>query len=110
MIEKGDRQKRIASIIKRLAGNFLLQETSGDSLITITRVELNKSAHTVSVFCSIYPYSNSSKVFEMLKRKEPQFKKYIKEKSKLKNIPTIRFVIDRGEAHRKKIEDLLNKI
>ena len=107
MIEKGDRRGRAVSIISQTIAKFLLEEMSGDSLITITRVELNKSGHTAHVFCSVFPDDKVDIIFNLLKRSENNCKQYLKDKSNLRNVPIIRFEIDMGEHHKNIIENLI---
>ncbi len=101
------RQNRVAEEIAHKAGSFLaLNARAGGALITVTRAVIDPDLKNVTVFVSIIPKSREEEVLKELKRLRSDFHDYLKEKTVLRNVPTVDFVIDLGEANRQKIDEL----
>ena len=109
MITVRERKARGVEIIKHLAGEFLLREASKKTFITITRVELNKLGTLALIYCAIIPDKDRENAEKFLKRKSSMTRDYIKKNSRLRIIPTIRFVIDLGSQKSERIQEILSQ-
>ena len=104
------RQNKVAEEIAHKAGVFLaLYARAGGALITVTRANIAPDLKNVSIFVSILPKSREEEVIKNLKRLRTDFHDYLKEKTVLRNVPTVDFVVDFGEENRQRIDELTRK-
>src|SRR3989344_2930375 len=96
----------IAEIIHRLAAQFVLEEGSDASLLTITRVEISPTGKEAKVFFTTLPESEENTALKFLERKTPEFKRYVRDKSRIGMVPHIDFKIDYGERNRQRLDEL----
>src|SRR3989338_839996 len=104
-IKKG----KTVEIIHRLVAKFVQDISSPASLITITRVELSMTGKEAKVFFTTLPENQEDTALKFLIRKTPEFKKYLRDKSRLGLIPHIDFKIDYGERSRQRLDKLSNQ-
>ncbi len=104
------KREKIAEILHRLAAEFVRDEASPASLLTITRVELSHVGKDAKIFFTTLPESEEDTALKFLVRKSPEFKKYIRDKSRIGIVPHISFKIDYGERNRQRLDELSNKI
>jgi ribosome-binding factor A len=100
------RKEKFKEIIGQLASNFINEENNHQSLITVTDVLLGDDLKQAKIMISILPDHKQEAGMDFLKRNRSDFKKYVKEKSKLNPIPFFDFEIDRGEKARQKVEEI----
>ena len=103
------KDERIKEILKDLGARFLLLNTNGSSLLTVTKTELTSDRKRATIFFTVFPETYEKTALEFAKRKRSDFKEFIKENSKLGRIPQMDFEIDSGEKNRQKIDNLLNQ-
>lgn len=104
------RQNKVAEEIAHQAGIFLaLNVRAGGSLTTVTRADIAPDLKNVTIFVSILPKSHEAEMLTALKRLRTDFHEYLKEKTVLRNVPTVDFAIDIGEENRQRIDDLTRK-
>ena len=104
------RQSKVSEEIARHAAQFLVRYIrAGGSLITVTRAEIAPDLKNVSIFVSILPKSTEEQMIKSLKRLRTDFHDYLKEKTVLRDVPTVDFVIDIGELNRQRIDELTRK-
>lgn len=97
---------KTGEIIHRLAAEFVRDEASPSSLLTITRVELSPTGKEVKVFFTTLPESQEDTALKFLIRKTPDFKRYVRDESRIGIIPHIDFKIDYGERNRQRLDEL----
>ncbi|HET8575150.1 MAG TPA: ribosome-binding factor A [Candidatus Paceibacterota bacterium] len=98
--------ERKSEQIRRLAGEFIQEESSGLSLITVTRVGGDDHLRKATVFVTILPESSEEEALHFLKRKRGEFREHVKKHSRFKSIPFFDFEIDRGEKNRQRIDEI----
>lgn len=104
------RQHKVAEEIAHQAGEFLVRTIrAGGSLITVTHADIAPDLKNVTIFVSILPKSHEEETLLSLKRLRTDFHDYLKVKTVLRNVPTVDFAIDLGEANRQKVDDLIRK-
>jgi ribosome-binding factor A len=103
------RDERIIRIIKEAAAQFLQQESSGASLLTVTDAVLSKDGKYATILFTALPEDKEQAALEFAKRKRSEFKAFVKTHTKLGIIPLFDFEIDRGEKHRQRIDILSQK-
>ena len=101
------RQNKVSEEIAHHAAEFLVRFVrAGGSLVTVTRAEIAPDLKNVSIFVSILPKSTEEEMIKSLKRLRTDFHDYLKEKTVLRDVPTVDFVLDIGELNRQRIDEL----
>jgi len=104
------RQNKVAEAIAHHAGEFLARfARAGGALITVTRANIAPSLKDVTVFVSIIPKSREEEMIKELKRLRTDFHEYLKDKTVLRDVPTVDFMPDLGEENRQRIDELTRK-
>jgi len=102
----GKRDHKISEAIVHEAAAFIVREASGQSLITVTRAVLSKNAERAMVFVSIYPPEEARAALSFLSRLAGDFRKHLATHAKIHPLPKIEFVLDEGELHRQRLDEL----
>ena len=100
------KREKIGEIIHRLAAEFVRDEASGSSLLTITRVELSPTGKEAKIYFTTLPENQEDTALKFLIRKTPEFKKYTRDESRIGLVPHIDFKIDYGERNRQRLDEL----
>src|SRR5438045_3320668 len=100
------RRERMTEILRELAAEFIVSEATPASLITVTRAELNQSGKDAIIFFTTLPEKEEDTALKFLERKSGDFKKYVKDKSRIGILPHLRFKIDYGERNRQRLDEL----
>ena len=103
------KKERIAEILHRLAAKFVLEEGSKSSLLTITRVEVSPTGKEAKIFFTTLPESQEDTALKFLERKLVEFKRYVRDESRIGIVPHIDFKIDYGERNRQRLDEISNK-
>jgi ribosome-binding factor A len=99
---------RTETLLKELAAKYILTESSGKSLITITHCALSRKFDRATFFVSIFPVTEEEKAIDFLKRKRSEVREYIQDNSKIGRIPFVEFEFDLGEKNRQRVDELLS--
>jgi ribosome-binding factor A len=101
---------KLEGIIHRLAAEFIRNEASPASLLTVTRVELNPSGKDAVIYFTTIPESEEDTALKFLERKSPEFKEFVKHGSRIGLIPHLRFKIDYGERNRQRLDEISREL
>ena len=97
------------SLIKDLAGKFLQVNSNGTSLITVTDVTITKDGKYANIFFTVLPDEKTEEALNFTKRNRTEFSNFVKENSRIGFLPRFDFLVDLGEKHRQKIDELFVK-
>src|SRR3990167_10312899 len=100
------KREKTGEILHRLAAQFAREEATDSSLLTITRVEVSPTGKEAKVFFTTLPESQEDTALKFLIRKTPEFKRYVRDESRIGLIPHIDFKIDYGERNRQRLDKL----
>jgi len=100
------KREKTGEILHRLAAQFAREEATDSSLLTITRVEVSPTGKEAKVFFTTLPESQEDTALKFLIRKTPEFKRYVRDESRLGIIPHINFKIDYGERNRQRLDEI----
>lgn len=103
---KAQKHDKLEEIIHRLAAEFIRDEASNASLLTVTRVELNPSGKDAIIYFTTLPESEEETALKFLERKSGEFKDFAKSHSRIGFLPFMRFKIDYGERNRQRLDEL----
>lgn len=98
------KKERLQEEIKHLASRFLMLESSKNSLITVTKIEMSNDKKNAIIFFTAFPETEEKTALQFAKRKRSDFKQFIRDNSRIARIPHIDFAIDIGEKNRQKID------
>ncbi len=102
--------EKITELIKNLSAKFVQSESSGASLITVTRVRLSENKKSAMIFFTTLPTDKQQTALLFLNRKINELISFIRKNSKIGIIPNLHFEIDRGELNRQKIDEISREI
>ena len=104
------RQIKVAEEIAHHAADFLARNVkAGGSLVTVTRANIAPNLKNVTIFVSVLPKSHEEEMVKELKRLRTDFHDYLKDKTVLRDVPTVDFMLDYGEENRQRIDELTRK-
>lgn len=89
-----ERTDRITSLMRELAATFIRDEANASPLITVTGVTLSPDLRRATILVSVFPETQEAQALAFLKRKGGQFRSFVKQKARLKDIPHFDFSID----------------
>lgn len=104
------RDQKIATSLVELAARFIAREAGRQTLITPTRAELHKDRKRMTVFISVFPETDEAHALSFLTRHRDDFRKFVKEEGRFGILPIVRFEIDAGEVHRRRLDELSKEI
>lgn len=100
------RIEKISGIVKKLAAEFMTKEADKSSIITVTKANISNNLKNATIFFSVFPENSEKSALNFAKRKRSDFRKYVKNNMRIRQIPFFDFEIDMGEKNRQKIEGL----
>ena len=102
------RNEKIRSLVMNAAAKFIVRESNGQSLITVTDVRVSEKGDDAVVLVSVMPAETQEKALAFLQRKTQDFWEFLTGEMKARRLPTLSFEIDQGEINRQKIEGLID--
>lgn len=103
-------KEQFAEHIAHLAAKFISRESNRTSLITITRAEINDKKTVCSVFFSVFPEAEEKNAEIFMKRSAGDLRTFLQREEGVFRVPHIEMVLDVGEKHRRKIDELSRTI
>lgn len=91
----------VAREIAHAAARFIVTESNGQSLITVTHARISSDSSKATVYVSIIPESAEADALNFLKRLRAPFRDWIKKEVRLKRIPLFDFEIDQHERYQR---------
>ena len=101
------RQTQLSLEIRSIAQDFFQRESSGASLITVTRTEVSADMKHGTIFITVLPENKEEAAINFAKRMRTDLRKAVMKKLPVKVIPFFEVEIDYGEKHRQHIDELL---
>ena len=102
----GRREIQLSQGIAHIAADYFARESSGTSLITVTRADMSPDLKRATIFLSILPRQSEGPALDFAQRRRSDFREYLKEHSRLKYLPVVDFELDSGEKNRQRIDQL----
>jgi len=104
-----ERQEKMSEIIRQHSARFIEQESTPQSLITVTRVDISPDFKNTTIYFTTIPEQEEQTALSFLQRKRSDLREYLKKHMKTRIIPFVDIKIDEGERNRQKIDELLFK-
>lgn len=101
-------------VMRGVLGRLLEREVQfpDHTLVTITRVESSPDLRSAAVFVTVYPSdaSRAREVIGTLARAASAIQRALNRALRMRPVPKIVFKLDRAEAHRERVEELLSEV
>jgi ribosome-binding factor A len=92
--------------VREVAAEFLMRESNGQSLITVTAAQIDERGQRAIIFITVLPDSAEVKALEFANRNKQEFGKFLLKKVRGMRIPKVEFMIDKGEKMRQRLDEL----
>lgn len=101
--------KRLESILGDVLAKFFEDEIDVPQgvFLSVTRIQVAESGINATVFVSVYPNTEREYLEKKLKKMENKASAFVREYLRIKRVPKISFMLDRGEEMRDKINRIL---
>lgn len=107
--EPSKRQTQISLELRSIAQDFFQRESSGLSLITVTRTEVSPDMRHGTIFITVLPESKEEAALDFAKRMRTELRHTVMKRLPVKVIPFLEVEIDYGEKNREHINSLLRE-
>mgnify|MGYP000910264112 CR=1 FL=1 len=104
-----ERQVKIGLQIRNIAQDFFQKESSGVSLITVTKANISRDLERSTIFITVLPENKEEQALSFARRMRTDLRTEIKNKLKIRKIPNVEIKIDDGEKARQIMDSLLRK-
>lgn len=108
-IPKSERQQKVEQQILALAQDFFQRESSGLSMITVTRTDVSRDLRNGTIFITVLPEDKEVPAINFAKRMRGEMRHYIMKRLPIKVIPFFEVELDYGEKNRIHVDELLRK-
>jgi ribosome-binding factor A len=108
-IPKSQRQLQIEQQVLGITQDFFQRESSGASMITVTRTEIGRDMKHGTIFITVLPENKEEAAINFAKRMRSDLRHFVMKRLPVKVIPFFEVEIDYGEKNRLHIDELLRK-
>jgi ribosome-binding factor A len=108
-IPKRERQLKVEQQVLGITQDFFQRESSGASMITVTRTEVSPDMKYGTIFITVLPEDKEEAAINFAKRMRSELRHYVMKRLPIKVIPFFEVEIDYGEKNRLHVEELLRK-
>ncbi|BFN37202.1 30S ribosome-binding factor RbfA [Fidelibacter multiformis] len=113
-MQQNKRQRQIASEIKHKLGEYFIREgkaLTGESLISVSRVEMSPDLQYADIYISIYPETAEGEgVFQKIQENIKQIRMFIARNIRLRLVPEIRIFKDDSMEYADRINKILRDL
>lgn len=99
--------QRLSDEIKKFSALFLERESNRDALISVTGLDLSDDEANATLHISVLPADKEDASLWFVKRNLGEMRAYLMKNIKVRHIPYLDVLIDKGEKNRQKIDELL---
>lgn len=104
-----ERQVKIGLQLRNIAQDFFQKESSGVSLITVTKANISRDLERSTIFITVLPENKEEQALSFARRMRTDLRTEIKNKLRIRKIPNVEIKIDDGEKARQIMDSLLRK-
>lgn len=108
-IPKSQRQLQVEQQVLGITQDFFQRESSGASMITVTRTEVSRDMKHGTIFITVFPENKEDAAINFAKRMRSELRHFVMKRLPVKVIPFFEVEIDFGEKNRLHVEELLRK-
>lgn len=100
------RQDKLGVLFKKLIAQFLGPYAEG-SVVTVVQCVVSRDIKHAKAFIAIYPQNKENDVVLSIQEKQKELQDFLRKNTRMKSVPRVMFIVDRGEEQREKINKLL---
>ncbi len=100
------REEKVKEQVSHLAAEFLREEASPSSMLTVTNAIFNEQNNLAIIYFTVFPEKFEHTALEFAKRKRKDFREFVKSRMRIRDIPFFDFEIDKGEKNRQLIDSI----
>lgn len=98
------RQQQVSDQLKEIAAFFFERESSGVSMITVTRTDISPDLKYCTLYISVIPDTKEEAALDFAKRMLPDLRTLVKKKLRTNVFPFFSVELDYGEKNRQRID------
>jgi ribosome-binding factor A len=106
---KSERQLKVEQQVLGITQDFFQRESSGASMITVTRTDISRDMKYGTIFITVLPENKEDAAINFAKRMRSDLRHYVMKRLPVKVIPFFEVEIDYGEKNRLHVDELLRK-
>ena len=110
---KSSRLDRINVEVKELISEiiqFELNDPRINGIITVLKVEVDNELEFAKTYISIFNSKDANETFEALQSCAGYIRKLLSQRLKLRTVPAIKFILDKGNEYQEKIDKILSTL
>ena len=110
---KSSRLNRINVEIRELISEIIQYELNDprlDGIITVLKVEVDNELEYAQTYVSIFNSKDEEQTFQALQSCAGYIRKLLSKRLTLRTVPAIKFIRDRGNEYREKIDQILSTL
>lgn len=104
---KSERQLKVEQQVLGIVQDFFQRESSGLSMITITRTDISRDMKHGTIYMTVLPEDKEDAAINFAKRMRSELRHYVMKRLPVKVIPFFEVEIDYGEKNRLHVDELL---
>lgn len=108
-VPKSQRQLQVEQQVLGIAQDFFQRESSGASMITVTRTDISRDMKHGTIFITVLPENKEDAAINFAKRMRSELRHFVMKRLPVKVIPFFEVEIDFGEKNRLHVDELLRK-
>lgn len=106
---KSQRQLQVEQQVLGIAQDFFQRESSGASMITVTRTDISRDMKHGTIFITVLPENKEDAAINFAKRMRSELRHFVMKRLPVKVIPFFEVEIDYGEKNRLHVDELLRR-
>lgn len=108
-VPKSQRQLQVEQQVLGIAQDFFQRESSGASMITVTRADISRDMKHGTIFITVLPEDKEDAAINFAKRMRSELRHFVMKRLPVKVIPFFEVEIDYGEKNRLHVDELLRR-
>ena len=92
-------EQRATELLAHSAAAFINQESSGASLITVTKAIIHAHGDHATVFVTVFPEEETRTALLFLNRLSGDFRDYLHKETRLNPLPKVEFMLEDGTSN-----------
>lgn len=103
---QGNRHDKMEAALRDVAAEFLAREAGPQSLITVTRVELNDDGSRGHILITVLPEDKEADALAFANRQRTELSRFFEKRVRGMRLPHVEFAIDGGDKNRRRLDEL----
>ncbi|MEK7613768.1 MAG: ribosome-binding factor A [Patescibacteria group bacterium] len=87
-------RERLIEALQQAASEFINRESNRRSMITVTKVVLDRRGMRADIFVSVFPEKETHAATDFLNRQRSNFSDYLKSRLRVRALPHVTFLAD----------------